>query len=460
MTCICPPSTNIVCNSQTGTSEFADVISIAQPECVILPDNTLRSNPFYDETISTSYWAYKIVVNCNANLFSAVNIYIPIYENIEEQELVVSERILSCGRFEEVSYNFSNPQGVTPPEGFKYINIPVSGRYTTAACVLYRLSILGDYPQVQQNIFIQERGGGIVEFTADYLVAGEPLIPRITVLKDSQVLIVNNEASIDYTVTITNTGNVDLGEISYLDIINYDGTNITIGSITVNPSSVQIDTSTNGTIRLTDIFPSLNMGQTITITYNVPIVSFATPDTYVFTSSTTATSEQSQGSKVPSTAEIQVVEFTSTANCNVIQPNSASFAFGAISIPNSPTAQLDFENTITIPSNVVVTFTSFGGCTAVFEDTGEPVPINMPITNTEIDVICSATVNSNASVEFVVSFVVVSVNILAQQMAEVVSSLDSVSLVDPSQQVLLGVAPLPNIVRVNIDSTSECSNPC
>lgn len=449
--CECIPSANIACQNQES-------ISVAQSQCQILPDNTTMENPFYDSTLNITYWSYKLVIGCpQSPIVEPTIIYIPIYENISTEMLSVSEFILSCGRFEEVSFDFDTT--ITPPAGFKYVRIPVNDRYTTGTSATYRLAVLGNYPQAIQSILVQTNGADLLTFDADYQVPGEPANARLSVTKTAEVSIVDNQATINYTATVTNTGNVNLADVSYLDTINYDNENVSIGTITVDPSTINVDTSTPGTIVLSGDLGNLNMGESAVITYSVPLTGYNRPGNFVFASSTTARSGDVTNT-TNTEINVEVVQFSTNAVCNVSSSNTGEFIIGISSVPSSPDSNIFITDTITVPTGVTVQFISFGSCTAVFADTGEPVLLNTDVTDRQIVITCTANIPPSGTMNYTFSLRAISTTTIQQTPGEIVNIITDVTLQDPSMQVLLGVSPLPNTVSMEAGGEAVCSNVC
>lgn len=445
--CNCIPSTNQFCQEQNS-------ISVAQPVCQILPDGSSQVNPYFDMMSNISYWSYKLVSVCDiTQSVTPLDIYIPIYENISQEMVNVEERILSCGRFEQVPFDFENPAGTIPPLGFQYLHIPFNSRFQTGVGVNFRVSLLGNFPTASGAIFVNTNTQ-LLEFDAGYLVPSEPPSPRLTVTKTGDLTIDGTSASIDYNVTVTNTGNTDLDNIMLVDTITYDSSSIVIGQITP-PAGINVDTSVPGTIRLTGDLGTLAMGESTSINYIVPIESFAVPNTFVFSSSTVASNSETQGTTNTEVA-IPVVALTTGVGCMVLQNNEGEFTYSLTSVPQSPLTEIDLSASINIPDDVIIQFTSYGMCDASFI-TGGPVPLNTDVSNARIIIDCSASIPPNGTMTFTINFRVVSITSLQGVLQSII---DAVRLQTENSQVFLGATPIPNSTTLTVDLDASCDNVC
>lgn len=456
MACQCPPSNNIACS--TRISDNNDSITVAQSECVILNDNTTQNNPYFDRDTNMSYWGYKVIVSCNVNELIAPNeIYIPIYENIDIQSLVIYERILSCGRFEPVSFDFSTPTGVTPPEGFKYIRIPVNDRYQRGVSVYYRVELMGVFPPEMQSILIEDTQGNILTFDQVYMVPGVPLVPSLAVMETTQMNINGNVVSIDYVATILNNGNVDLTDVMFSDVINYEGSNVDLGMIVVQPDTINVDTSVSGVIRLSGSIGDLAMGEMTQVLFTINIARFLAPGSYNFASTTMAVSGDTQN-VINTMDTVEVVQFGTLSRCSFPESNEGDFTIGIQSIPDSPLSNITVTSIMDIPQTVIIQFLDFGGCQAVDADTGEPILLNTDVTNVEIRFTCDVTVPESGSFLTDIAIRVISTGFESNLVIS--STMVDVALQEENSQVFLGAAPLPNEARIDVIGNTECMNTC
>lgn len=455
MGCECPPSKNRVCKS---IESLGNLISVTQPECVNLADGSLEVNPYIDTSNNRSYWAYKVVVNCNDCKYSPRFIYILINENIMYEDLQIEERIITKQEFKVIDYIFESPPEVTPPRGFKFVKISVQGRYTTGTCALYRFSINGIYPVAIQPIYVITIDEEFLYFRAPYDVPGLSLNPRIVVTKQADVIIDNNDASIEYEVNIMNTGNSVLTNVMYDDTIRYDGQNIRIGQITVVPDFINIDTSVGGEIRLFGDIGTLEIGESFEIRYVVPILNFSQPNIYSFVSNVIASSGDVKGI-TNNIAQIEVVEFITANVCEIPSEDIVEFVNSLKLVEGSPKSKVMTRSVVNIPEGVVVKVLDFSGCKAYYADDQQEVEVGDIVTNRQIVVECIEEIIPNS-----ISFNVIKLQIISIDVAnipyEIVNRFESVELLYPDKQVSLGAFPLPNIVQVLVGIESICNNPC
>lgn len=458
MACNCRPQQNLVCvNQGSGDSNNRNNITIAQPTCVILPDSSMEENPYFDATDNYSYWSYKIVVSCTTpDDFLPTNIYFPLYTSIEQDSVTVTERIVTCGSFNEVPFTFENPSGITPPEGFKYLSIAIDNRYTNSISAVYILRIKGSYPTTSQPIYVNTNDTGVITYEGDFLIPGEPLMPRIAISKASTLFIADNQASADYVVTISNTGNTMLENIQYTDTVNYLASNITIGMVTALPEDIiNVDTSTPGTVRLTGNIPNLNPGENFVLSYNIPITSISTPDTYSFTSNATVTSNDINAS-VSDDLLLEAVSFTDNILCSTNTSGEGVFTIALESIQNSPESEIIVNSLMTIPSGITVRFTDFSNCTAVFSGTENPVPLNMDITDSIIAIRCDVVISPRSTTNIPIRYTITRSMVSGSQLNLISYEFDSLTLANPSTQVLLNATPIPDSNGVEIGIEAEC----
>lgn len=440
-------ASNLVCQEQ-------DSISITQPAMQSIPDDTQVGNPYFNMDSNISYWTYKLISLCDVTQFVIpLDIYIPIYSNVSQEMLTVDEEIISCGRFEEISFDFQSPNGVTPPLGFKYLHISFDNRFGRGNAVVFRLAILGNFPTAAESIYVNTNQS-LLEFDANFLVPSEPLTPRLTVTKDGSLAINGETGIIEFNATVTNTGNTDLVDVQFLDTITYNAVDISIGTI-VPPTGLTVNTSMPGIIEIAGSIGDLTMGASIELSYEVPLEGFSRPDTFIFNSVTKASSGAVLGF-VNSQLAVPVVSMGTSVRCSTMDSDSGSFSFSISSIPMSPLTEIDIEGTISIPNGVVVRFSSFSNCTGTFPD-GNPVPLNTNITDNSITLSCEATVPSSATMNYTITFDVIEISDIQ---SDIIFSLNRVELQAPNSQVYLGATPLPNQAELIISLEGNCNNNC
>lgn len=449
--CDCRPATNQVC--QTVSS-----IAVTQPTCQVLPDNTVNTNPFFNTATNITYWTYKVLFNCSLLSTVIEDVYIPIYENITAEMLTIEERILSCGRFEPITFTEENPPGITPPPEFKFLRINIDGRYNQGSCTIYRLGVLGNNPPNTQTIYV-DTTQGLRTFDAGYGVPGIPLVSRLTINKTGEVIINGDQANINYTVTITNTGNTDLTDILFTDTISFDGSNITLGPIVVDPDTITITQPASGMVMFEGNIGDLAMGESTTITESLQMTSFSAPGTFIFNSATAAATPETQDS-FDSNVMVPVVSYTTDTSCNVTQNNTVTLDTNIQAIETSPEETIVINSTLTIPETVLLRIMNFDGCQFTFASTGEPVQVNTDLSGTVINIMCNATIPANGLMTFSFPLLIIASNV-APNVDNIVSySLNQVQLATPNSSVFLGATPLPNTNVFDVAVDESCSNSC
>lgn len=457
-TCVCPNSVNISCRGGFG-------IGVYQPECQIIPNGDRVGNPYYDTDTDTSYYTYGVLLNCGT--FSGVPVgdleefFVPVCQNIPLESVVAVDQILdSCPSFTPVLYDFVNSGGQPPPTGYQFLRIRVDDELQEGGCGQYRIALSGRYdPDVTTDniIFTVVTSDRLSNFGAgaQFLLASCPPLPRLTVNKSCETVIANNRATLNYSVIVSNTGDADLTNVAYDDIINFDGSNITLGNIVVTPDTISVDTSVSGVIMFSGNLGDINIGQSVNISYTIALQAFAAPNTYTFNNLAIASSSTAEGSSECIT-DVEVVAIT-TNNCCNIDGNMANFIVSLTNQTNSPNTEIVVENLLTVPRGLTVNFTSFGNCQAFFDGTTNEVPLNEAVTNSIIRVICTTDLTVNETVNFEVDFEYVSINDLQQVPAILTYLIDGVFFVNSNEQILLSVAPLPNEQTINVNSDLMCN---
>ncbi|MBM7625072.1 hypothetical protein [Sporohalobacter salinus] len=150
-------------------------------------------------------------------------------------------------------------------------------RYDKGVCVLYRLSIRGDFPVEEQPIAIKA-GPELFTFSCSdcYIVSGCPLEPEILVNQTCEKVIEDNKATLNYSIDVTNPGEINLPDVQFEDQITYDAANITVGNVETDPS-LSVDTSNSGIINISGDLGSLDSGELTTVIIKVPINSIEAP---------------------------------------------------------------------------------------------------------------------------------------------------------------------------------------
>lgn len=456
-TCNCPPASNIYCLGVRG-------LAVSQPTCQIIPSGDRVENPYFDTEANITYFTYGLLNNCAGTTGNIEDFLTLICENIPLASVIrVDQRLDTCEDFSPVNFDFNNSGGQQPPPGFRYLRIIVNEELTDGASAVYRIALAGNYPAETftsaLNAFVVIATGGLFGFlintTFPATVPGCPLIPRLTVMKSCNTVIENNTARVEYSVMVGNTGNVDLDNVLFNDIINYNGSNITIGTVTVEPPTINVDTRTSGIIRLTGDLGTINIGESVEITYTVPVVAFSAPGTYTFANTAMASSADIQGSS-QCNATIEVVELTNTNCCTVNNDLTANFQI-TVGNPNSPGTSITLGDVLTVPANLALSFTSFDVCSATFVSTGENVPLNTPISGEQIAIECMGLLPQGATDTYTINFTIDSTSQFGGTPLEITNTLLDISLDNPGEQILLGINPaLPNTSVISVNGNLAC----
>lgn len=456
--CTCVPYENICCCSQSG-------ITVSQPLCQRLPDGSVVNNPCYDSIDKISYWTYKIITDCTQQTRGVSSIAIPVCETLHGNLLSVEEKIDGCGTFTPIDFelNKNDPVFGTAPQGFVFLKITTDDRYDKGVCAVYRLSISGNFPVGIKPISIKA-GTSILDFNCDpencYLVPRCPDIGRLLVVKDCTKVIENGEVFLEYSVLVNNIGNITLNNILYNDRVTYDSTNITIGTITVEPPTLNVDTSTPSLIIISGNLGSLSPGDAIPITYRIPITSILSPGTYLISNTATVESEEGVEASDSCSLEIEAVRLMGEKCCTSTGLDTFDFRIRVINVGNSPETQVTIEDTLIVPVGVTIQFTSFDGCTALFSDDLTPVPVNTDVTNRTIIITCeNLTVPLGGSVTKNISIRIVSTTAFTMAV-EILNILTDVVFLNMDQQILLGIDNVPTTASIQISGRAECLNPC
>lgn len=451
-TCTCPPASLQYCTSTGG-------LMLSFPSCQIIPNDTRVENPYFDVINNISYFTYLLTDSCTGLNGPILELYLAICENIPIAEILdVGLRLDGCPGFTSLNYDLNNNSGVTPPAGYRFLRIEVDSNIIEGSSGVFRISIAGNIPVIN----LPGPNDGIVIVAEQRTVdlsnlraIGCPIIPRLTVTKNCNATIVDNMATLDYTVIVSNPNSINFDEVLYNDVISFNGSNVQIGQINVTPPDLNIDTSTPGTISITGSLGEISPGESIEINYTVPIVSFQAPGVYSFTNNAIATFGDIEGSALCDVT-VDVVSVT-TQNCCLVNPdNTGSFNLVIENATNSPQTDVDIVAILIIPEAIELEFTNFNICSAVFIDDATEVPLNTPITNRTIRLVCNGDLQPNSLMTFTIAFRILSSSSFAINRS-INMTITQVNLNVPDTQILLPVTPLPNSTSIDVISSVICS---
>ncbi|WP_277668564.1 hypothetical protein [Caproiciproducens galactitolivorans] len=451
--CNCSPYSNICCcGTQTG-------ITVVQPKCQTLPDGSVVNNPAFVLALNASFWTYKFSIDCNSATRGISAIGIPICLEINAINITVEEKIDGCGDFNTVPFELiqNDPNFGSAPTGFQFLKIETGGRYDKGLCVEYRIRIIGDYPEAVQPISVKA-ATVVYKFacTGCFIVPGCVPKGQLLVSKECGTIISNNQASFEYEVHVDNVGKGVLSLVEFEDVITIPS-QLSIGSITVSPSSLNVDTSTTGQVKIFGNIGTIEPGGRVVITYSIPVVAISSPGGYLISNTARAAAEGTKSADLCGTT-LNVVKLSADKCCSV-NGSMGIFKMTISSVGNSPNVVIDIFDRMQIPFGVTVNFSSFNGCEAYFADTLTPIPLN---TNIEgpvgIDIICrNATVPSNGSFEKTISYSLVSSSVTK---ASVVNTITNVSPKDIENLVYEGTENIPAAANIEVELLQTCRTPC
>ncbi len=451
--CECSPYTNICCcGTQNG-------ITVVQPQCQTLPDGSVVNNPAFVLDLNASFWTYKFLTNCNGTTRGISGIGIPICLEISATNITVEEKIDGCGTFNTVPFELiqNDPNFGPAPTGFQFLKIETDDRYDTGLCVEYRIRIIGDYPEAVQPISVKA-ATVVYKFSCTncFIVPGCAKEGKLLVSKECATVISNNQASFKYEVHVDNVGEGALSLVEFEDIITIPS-QLSIGTITVSPSSLSVDTSTTGRVKIFGSIGTIEPGGRVVITYTIPVVAISSPGDYLISNTARAAAEGTESADLCGTT-LNVVKLRADKCCSV-NGIVGTFKMTISSVGNSPDVIIDIFDRMQIPFGVTVNFSSFNGCEAYFADTLTPIPLNTNIVGpVGIDIICrNALVPSNGNFEKTISYTLVSSSVAKDS---VVNTITNVSPKNIENLVYEGTENLPATANIEVELLQTCLTPC
>lgn len=453
--CTCVPNTLLCCcGPQNG-------ISIVQPSCQTLPGGAVVNNPAYAVNTGKSYWTYKFLTDCGGATTKGIsNFGIPICASIPTTSIVVSERIDGCGDYVSVPFTLtsSDPNLGAPPVGFQWLKVETQGRYDKGVCVEYRVEIAGDFPADTQPIAVKA-GTAVLTFNCGcFQVPKCQPQGQLSVNLSCSSVITNNLPTLLFAVDVSNVGEGPLENVLYQDTINVPSRFI-LGTPTVTPADLTIDTSTPGLVKVTGNLGNLAPGQHVPISYSIPVANITGPGHFTVLNSViaSATGTQATGSCSHVVEAVQL----SASKCCRIDGHSISYQFTIGSISPSPDTVVNILDQLTLPPGVTVEFTNFSGCDATFADSANPVPRLTPVSGpATINIHCNnASIPAGASAQRQVVFNLLSSSVVGS--LAISNALQQVTPSTPDTQVFMGTVPaLPISATNNVTLTLQCQNPC
>jgi uncharacterized repeat protein (TIGR01451 family) len=455
----CPgrPYRNICCS----LPKFG--ISVMQPECHRLasPCNglTLVNNPCYCPDTNKSTWTYKFFTDCTpgTNINPITYILIPVCINISRVDVAVEEKIDGFVEFTTVGFALNTYDSTfgNAPAGFQWLKIENSDRYDNGVCVEYRITITGDYPVASQPIRVRA-GVNDISFQGEggcFKVPGCPEPGRLSISKNGDFTIDDDDVTLNYIVRVKNTGGSPLKNVMFDDIITLDGVHTTIKDITIQPKPpLDYKVMSQNMIRVYGNIGTLVPGQEFVATYVITITSIDQPGTYIITNRANAISGNISGEDMD-TQRIEVVRVKGEKICKVVNGNEIVFKVRVSSVCASPQTRINLVDRIQIPAGVTVEFISFDDCTA-------SIGTGVPVSNQSVTISCNnLDIPAGGLVEKNIRLRVIELRSF-QTPAQIINTLTQINYNNESIQIALPPQDVPATSIAEITGSINCGAGC
>ncbi len=451
--CQCLPHQNLCC---CGT---LNGISVAQPLCQTLPDGSVVNNPAYVASLNRSYWTYKFITDCAQATRGISGIGIPICAEINPGNITVEEQVDGCGPFSPAAFELikTDPNFGTAPNGTVFLKIESSGRYDKGVCVVYRIGIIGNYPEAAQPISVKA-ATAVYKFGCSgcYVVPGCVPDGRLLVSKSCLVSIVSNQAALQYSVHVDNVGEGALSQVFYEDTIVLPP-QLSAGAVTVSPP-LDVDASVPGRIVISGQLGAIEAGGRVTVTYSIPITGISAPGAYSIANLARAYASGTE-STAACVAGLEAVRLRAVKCCQT-DGSTGSFVFTLGGVGNSPDVVVDVYDRLRIPAGVTLRFPSFVGCEAYYAGTSTPVPAGADLAGPlDLDVICrNVLVPLGGSFMKTLSYTLVSSSAVGA--AAVTNAVTAVTPLNLGSIVYQGTDGLPASAAIDVRLSQDCATPC
>lgn len=434
---------------------YSSGISVIQPEYQTIPDGSIINNPAYVSHLVTSFWTYKFIIDSSVRTGGIESIAIPICYLIKYENIKVYEKIDCCSAYKPVTFTLikNDPCFYYAPKGFQWLKIQDYKKYPEGVCIQYLLEIMGNYPNTTQSLKIKTIYD-IVKFTENkIIVPGSNPIGSLAIRKRCCTSIINNQAILKYVVDVLNTGNTLLKNVNYNDKV-YIPNLLSLGKITVNPSTLSVDLSIPGQVLINGCLGIIKPGQMITTKYSIPIIYIAKPRIYKIDNIVKVSTRHTSDCTSCSTT-INAVKLNAENQCSV-ERNKGTFTFTISNVDHSPDTSVNIMDYLYIPSGITLKFKNFGGCTAVFDDKRKCVPLDTNIIGPKNIIITCRNVRilEDSCIHKTITFTVISSKIVRK--ASIVNTLKSISLAKPESQILLGTENLPITSTIDVLLNVKC----
>jgi len=452
--CECVPYSNLCCcGTQNG-------ITVVQPKCQTIPDGSVVNNPAFVLDLNQSFWSYKFLTDCNNATRAISNLGIPICDKINAENVIVEEKIDGCGQYLSVPFELikNDPNYGPAPNGFKFLKINTNDRFEKGLSVEYRISIIGNYSEAIQPIKVKA-ATQVYTFECEdcFIVPGCNPEGKLLLSKECSTVINNNQAKLDYSVHVDNVGDGVLDSVEFEDIIIIP-TQLTIGTVSVNPSTLIVDTSVLGQVKIIGNIGTIQPGGRVAVTYSIPVISISAPGNYGIGNMARAAAEGTESAAMCKTS-LDAVKLRANKCCSVTG-NIGTFNLTIENIGDSPDATVDIYDQMRIPAGITMRFSSFNGCEAYFANTQTPIPLNEDLVGPiVIEIICrNALVPSGGNFMKSISYTLV-----ASSFVGVTNIANSITKVIPHNLddiIYQGTDNLPAVATIPVGLTQNCITPC
>lgn len=452
--CACSPYGNLCC---CGTQDGNTVV---QPLCQTLPDGLVVNNPAYVLSLNKSFWTYKFLTDCDSLTRGISSFVIPICREINGDNITVEERIDGCGVFTAVPFELklSDPKFGLAPTGFQFLKVETDDRFDKGVSIEYRISIIGDYPEVVE--FISLKAADVI-YTFGcpncYIVPGCVLEGKLLVSKQCGTVIINNQATLQYSVHVDNVGKATLDLVEFEDIV-FIPEQLTTGTVTVDPATLNIDKSVLGQVRIYGDLGAIDPGGRVTVTYTIPIASISDPGRYTINNTAKAAATGTISTDTCQTS-FDAVQLRADKCCSV-NGSTGTFTLTVSGVGNTPDTVVDIYDRLDIPTGVTIQFRSLSGCEGYYAGTQNPIPLDTDITGpASFDIICrNALVPAGGSYTKTGSYILVSSSVVGT--STIVNSITNVIPVNVDNIIYKGTQNLPAAASIAVELSQTCTTPC
>ncbi|WP_058486365.1 hypothetical protein [Defluviitalea phaphyphila] len=280
----------------------------------------------------------------------------------------------------------------------------------------------------------------------------------LSISKNCNYTIQNNEAILNYQLTVSNIGNARLDNVQFRDVLTIPN-NFTLGNIIVTPGNLTVNTLLPGEIIISGNLGNIDPSQVVNINYIIPITAIEVPGIYRISNTAQASATDTEATATCTTT-LNAVQINTTKCCQITDTNTGEFQVTLSSVGQSPSTTVDIVDNIFIPSGVTLRFTSFDGCTATFANSQEIVPVNTDLVGPlRINIVCNnISIPSGGSIKKTIKFTVVSTSVFNQ--VSIQNTVESVTPTSSDNQIFLGAGVFPIEADITVEASLGCTTPC